>query len=160
MTVALATFRSDMRPLIRLLLKLTLWGTAALLIAAVIGQLRADRFPNYADMYVLALIAPTLGVLGGIAFYCMTFLFPVEIVDGGLRCYDRRGRYHIVPWSDINAVQLVRRYGLSYLFIWSDHLPQSITLPLWLHNMNNFVDLAEREAGCNNLLVAALRDAT
>lgn len=89
----------------------------------------------------------------------MVRLFPVQILAGGLRCYDGHGRYHVVSWTDISHVQLARMYGLPYLLIASPRAPRPLTLPLWLDNMAAFVDLAEREGGSDNALVKALRAA-
>jgi hypothetical protein len=50
--------------------------------------------------------------------------------------------------------------GLPYLLIHSSEFNQEITLPLWLENMPEFIQLVEQQAGSHHPLVQALREAT
>ena len=158
----LGTFRSDIRPLARIIGSIGIWGTVLMTVAAIYGQVQANRFPNYTDLAGVVLITPALCLAGLLVSFGLTRAFPVQITSGGLRCYDLRGRYHVIRWSDMRHARVVDPHGLGmrYVYIESASLKPVLTLPLWLNGIDRFLALAEREAGSDNKLVVAIKGAT
>jgi hypothetical protein len=157
---ALRIFRSDFKVIMRMSVKVALYVGLLLLAATVIRLLMGNRFPNSFELFIVLLMALATYAVLGLLFYIAVIAFPVKVLAHGLRAYNSYGRYFTVEWAHIDRVGLMNVGGLPYLSIHSSKLKQEITLPLWLENMPEFIQLVEQQAGSHHQLVRALREAT
>src|SRR3990167_2230861 len=131
----LATFRSDLRPALGVLARLWRWTTALSVLAILFVRVPQGSFRLLEDLFLLS-VPTALSLLAGLFFFVLSRMQTVQILTTGLRCYDQGGRYSVVRWQDIVNVETQRPYGLPYLFIKADGVGGTITLPLWLNDMD------------------------
>jgi hypothetical protein len=150
-------FRSDIRPLLKLSVIIALLGPAFFLVMLALRGHSAEKPFDKAHLVILA--GPSLiGVVIAAISIISRRVSIVVVRPEGLQCYDRRGRDHFIAWGDILSVQPFEPdLGLRYLLISVPLRAESITLPLFLENMPEFIAAVEQYAGRDNALARGLR---
>jgi hypothetical protein len=156
--MVLGSFRSGMKEMYRLFVLLSAGLCALLLALGALMQIERGEFPDYGSLFELGMVPVVLGLLGLAVIHVASLVYRIQILLTGLRCYDARGKYHILGWSDITRVEPVTLLNLSYLEIEAKNTPAIVTLPLFLTDMRRFTNLAIEAAGGDNPLVIALRE--
>ncbi|MGK0525609.1 MAG: hypothetical protein ACI92N_003267 [Pseudomonadales bacterium] len=101
-SIPMKKYRSDVKnPKV---LKLLALGSIFLLGAVVFGQIKGDRFPVYTDI----IIAPLLAVGLYAILWVLAILMPITVKPEGIKCYNARGRYKEVTWSQIEVVTMMK----------------------------------------------------
>ena len=137
-------------------IKLLVILSLLLLGAVVIIQIRDDIFP----VYTYIIIAPLLS-LGVYTFlWVIAILMPITVKLEGIKCYNSKGLYKELYWSQIEVVTIIKLYGLPYAYIESESLAYPITVPLYLNKMKDFKETVYKYAGLENPLSKFLQNET
>lgn len=137
---------------------ISLFGLLVVLAITVIGQYRADQFPNYHDL--LMVVQATLifvAVMAAFLALCTAF-FTIKVMPHGLRGYNARGWYSTVEWTDVEHVETTLVLGVPYLLVYFRDGDEPLTIPTWLSNMPEFLIAVRRSAGVSHFLSRALED--
>lgn len=100
--------------------------------------------------------AAAMAIVCGILVAAAVIAFPVYIRPDGLRCYDFFGNYRLAPWETIERAEPINLLGLRYLRVQAPPLARPLWLPLFLADMDGFVDAVYRLVGKDHPLVMAL----
>jgi hypothetical protein len=126
------------------------------LVAAALGQLYYGHFPTY-DNLAFATILPfgafsVIVILIILSDYC----YPLKVSATGLEGYNCYGRYGVIAWNEIVAVEEVKKFGSTCLYVDINAFRPPFVVPLWLHELEDFCKTVEQYAGKNNPLTVAL----
>lgn len=151
-------YYSSLVPLSKILRYVVLGGFLTAIFAFSVGWYEAGviSYEELAAAIVLPLVAWALGAL---ALRVIVRMSPVDVSPNGLRCYDLRGKFHSVPWHDIESTTFEVRGDLPYVFVRAKNLKSPLTLPLFLQGMHEFVGYVSQYAGEKHPLTVALRNA-
>ena len=75
----------------------------------------------------------------------MRMLFTITVFHNGIKCYDAVGFYHFVKWNEITKVYRQSVEGIPYVFVEARELKRSLTIPLYLEDMEDFVNLIKKK---------------
>lgn len=138
------------------MIRLLLLGCIILVVATIIGQIRADRFPEYVDLIIAAAIPLGLYLI----VLVVALLMPVTIKSEGIKCYNTNSMYKEVLWWQIESVYFMSVYGLPYACVESAKLKYPLTIPLFLKDMDDFKINVVNYAGKENPLSEYLLNET
>lgn len=156
--MVLGSFRTGMGEMYRLFILLSAGLSGVLLVLTALVQIERGEFPNFGDLLMLGMGPVVFGLLGMAVIHVASLFYRIQILLTGLRCYDARGKYHVVGWSEITRVEPSSLANLPYLEIEAENTSAIVTLPLFLTDMRRFTNLAMEAAGADNPLVIALRE--
>ena len=115
-------------------------------------------FKNYEFQYITIFIIKFYAIS---LIFVMLLLSPVwylsriKIVQGYIKSAGDFGLYHKAKWNEIKSVKLYNVFGLEYLRVKSKN-KEWLNIPLFLNNLDEFIDLIGSLAGKGNLLYLSL----
>lgn len=101
---------------------------------------------------------PTIGIVIAIStmFAVAVVLFPVYVLEEGVRCYNFYGFYRTIPFDAMERIKASSVCGLKYLVVSRAESQDSIWIPLYLHDHAGFKAAIRDRAGRNHPLLEAL----
>src|SRR5262245_1693095 len=130
----------------------TIWSSGLAFVVVVVICL-IYGLPLRIPSLVIGLVC---ALLCGVLVAVTVVLFPVYVYPDGLRCYDFFGDYRLAYWDRIDRTSTANLLGLRYLRVFATDLRKPRWLPLFLADMDGFVEAVYQRTGRDHPLIAAL----
>lgn len=137
-------FRSNIKPLLKGLIGITIPIWIAFIFMGSVPS-PAEVLSNPKEG-LLALSAPF--IVYGVLFLFLLFLkwaFPITVYHNGIQCYNYYGVYQFIKWEEITNAYYKSVEGFKYVFIETQTSKSPITIPLYLDDMEDFIDLIRKK---------------
>jgi len=86
------------------------------------------------------------------AAWIFTIYYDITLQDNSIKGYDVYGFYHIVEIDKITDIKPIQIAWLKYVRVLSPELKRPLWIPLFLNDMNLFIDEIEKKSEKNNSL--------
>lgn len=128
------------RPLLRFFIPLGLF-------MFVMGGMGAYKhgFSNILDLAFVLFFPWAIFLVLYFLLAFMRMIFTVTVFHNGIKCYDSVGFYHFVRWNEITEVHYESVECFPYVFVDAKKLKRPLTIPLYLENMEEFVNLIKQK---------------
>jgi hypothetical protein len=102
-------------------------------------------FTNIPDLLFVIFFPWSIWLVCYLFLNLMKLIFPITIFHNGIKCYNYIGLYHFVEWHQITKVYRQSVEGYLYVFVETKNLKRPLTIPLYLENMEDFVNLIKKK---------------
>jgi len=111
-----------------------------------------DNTVNVTIPSVLMLTAED-AILVGVGFGLVVAYYKIYIYSNQIYGYNFWGKYHHLAWSDVERISPIGLLGVKYIRVYSRRNTKVMWIPLFLKDLDRFVNLVCLYAGPDNALV-------
>ena len=123
-----------------------------IIMATVIGQISAGRFPAFYDLGLSIALPLSVFVVLAAFTYLFSNIFTVKVSSTGLKGSNVYGFFSSSKWDEIKSADFYEIYGIPYILIRASNLRIPLAIPVWLKEPELFIETVLKYAGETNPL--------